>query len=232
MSTSTEALARFMTRLAAAAQDLASELQAGDSSEPIEEEGPPTGLGARQEAVYAILHGATDEGLTTSEISQAMGGYDVPNTYLTLRRLEQLSLVELLPGSKPQRWRLHPRQRGTAGPYLLAAQQVRHGEWATYGDLSIAVRGNDKGARAVGRAAATLPEFPNAHRILKAGGVIPPDWHADDGGGPEVCRQLLEAEGVTFSAEGRADAALRVSWEEIRARLRRAGVAVPDGSEV
>ena len=52
MATSTEALARFMTRLVAAAQELASELQAGDSSEAPEEGGPPSELGKGLEAVY------------------------------------------------------------------------------------------------------------------------------------------------------------------------------------
>ncbi len=194
---------------------------------PIEDDdGAPRGLGSRQELVYKILLAATDDGMPTSAIAAAMQ-YEVPNTYLTLQSLVRLGIAELIPGSKPQRWRLHPRQRGTAGPYLLAGQQVRSGEWATYGDLSIAVRGGDKGARAVGRAAATLPDFPNPHRILKSGGRIPPDWHDDEGNGPSECQRRLTAEGVTFTPDGRASAAHRVAWEEIRDRLRRAGVAVP-----
>ena len=154
----------------------------------------PEGLGSRQAFVYRILAGASDEGLPTSQIAAAMD-YEVPNTYLTLQSLARAGVVELIAGLKPQRWRLHPKQRGSAGPYLLAAYQVRSGEWATYGDLSIAIRGDDKGTRAVGRAAATLPDFPNPHRILKAGGVIPEDWHGDEGQDAEDCRRLLMNEG-------------------------------------
>jgi alkylated DNA nucleotide flippase Atl1 len=222
-----EALGKWAASQAAAYQQLAEDLQ----SQPdmaIGDDGVPERLGSRQTLVYQILARATDDGLPTSQVAAEMQ-YEVPNTYLTLQSLARSGLVELIPGSKPQRWRLHPKQRGSAGPYLLAAQQVRHGEWATYGDLSIAIRGDDQGARAVGRAAATLPDFPNPHRILKAGGSIPSDWHSDDGGGPEECRRRLEEEGVMFDEGGRALAQHRVGWEEIRSRLRRAGVAVPPG---
>lgn len=225
--TPNEALAKFMTRLATAAQELAEELQSGGGTmAPEDEAGSPPNLGSRQEKVYRILVSADDEGLPTRAIAAEMK-YEVPNTYLTLQSLGRLGLAELVPGSKPQRWRLHPRQRGTAGPYLLAAQQVRAGEWTTYGDLSIALRGDDKGARAVGRAAATLPDFPNPHRILKAGGVIPAEWHDDHGAGPEECQRRLSHEGISFDAQGRAEPGKRVSWEDVRERLRRAGVAVP-----
>lgn len=224
-----EALARWATGQAATYQQLTQDLQLS-AALPASEDGVPDGLGSRQAIVYRILAGAPDEGLPTSQIAAEMD-YEVPNTYLTLQSLTRAGVVELVPGSKPQRWRLHAKQRGSAGPYLLAAQQVRGGEWATYGDLSIAVRGDDKGARAVGRAAAMLPAFPHPHRILKAGGIIPDDWHDDTGGGPEECRNRLVEEGVEFTSEGRAGPAHRVDWEELRSRLRRAGVNVPTGSD-
>jgi hypothetical protein len=111
-----EALAKFMTRLATAAQELAEELQSGgDAMAPEGEAGSPPNLGSRQEKVYRILASADDEGLPTSAIAAEMK-YEVLNTYLTLQSLARLGLAELIPGSKPQRWRLHPRQRGTAGP--------------------------------------------------------------------------------------------------------------------
>lgn len=224
-----EAFAKWAASQAAAYQQLAEDLQAQPTLGPIDE-GVPEGLGSRQKLVFGILSKAPDDGIPTSQIAADMH-YEVPNTYLTLQSLARSGYVEMVPGSKPQRWRLHPRHRGSAGPYLLAAQQVRSGEWATYGDLSIAVRGDDQGARAVGRAAATLPDFPNPHRILKAGGSIPSDWHSDDGGGAEECRRRLEEEGVTFDDGGHALGQHRVGWEEIRSRLRRAGVAVPAGPE-
>jgi alkylated DNA nucleotide flippase Atl1 len=204
-----EALAKFLTRLAAAAQELAEELHGAPELVPDDDRGAPSGLGSRQAQTFAVLAGAPDEGLSTAEIAKAMNGYDVPNAYLTLRRLEQMDIAELIPGSKPQRWRLHPKHRSNAGPYLLAAQQVRQGEWTTYGEISIAVKGDIQGARAVGRAAATLPDFPAPHRVLNKGGVVPPQWHSEGGGGPEECEQRLAAEGVTF-VDGHADPARRV----------------------
>lgn len=225
-----DALAKFLTRLAAAAQELAEELQGSTEINSGQEEGVRSGLGTRQAQVFEVLSAAPEAGLSTADIARAMGGYDVPNTYLTLRRLEQMALAELIPGSKPQRWRLHPKQRGDAGPYLVAAQQIRKGEWTTYGDISIAVRGDDKGARAVGRAAAMLPSFPAPHRVLKAGGVVPPDWHSSGGGGPDECVRRLAADGVLL-VDGRADPARRVNWEELRGRLRAAGVPVPPDTE-
>jgi len=226
-----EALAKFFAQLSAAAAELASDLRASPAlTDGPEDEDLTTGLGPRQLEIYRILGEAGDGGIVTSEISRQMGGYDVPNAYLALRRLEALELAELMPGEKPQRWRLRERARGNAGPYLLAAQQVEPGEWATYGDIAIAVTGRDNAARAVGRAAATLPSFPNPHRVLKAGGLVPKEWHDSVGNGPEECRRRLEAEDVSFSSEGRADPAKRVSWEQLRERLRVAGVPVPAAS--
>jgi alkylated DNA nucleotide flippase Atl1 len=186
--------------------------------------GPPD-LGSRQQQAYAVLSSAGDEGKITADIAREMD-YDFSNAYMTLRRLEQLNLAELIAGSKPQRWRLNPRQRGSAAPYLLAAQQIGPGEWVTYGDISVALRGDDRAARAVGRAAATIPTFPNPHRVLMAGGVVPPDWHDSNGRGPDECRRRLEAEGVKFT-DGKADSNTRVTWEELRERLRAVGASVP-----
>jgi alkylated DNA nucleotide flippase Atl1 len=228
----TDALAKFFATLSTAAAELAADLREHPELEDVPEETDPTaGLGPRQREIYAILQEAGDGGIVTSEIAKRMGGYDVPNAYLALRRLESLGLAELVPGAKPQRWRLRERARGNAGPYLLAAQQVGPGEWATYGDIAIAVKGSDNAARAVGRAAATLPNFPNPHRVLRARGIIPKDWHDDAGQGPEECRRRLDVEGVTFTAQGHADPAKRVSWEQLRERLREAGVPVPAGPE-
>ena len=155
-----DALARWATAQAAVFQQLAEDLEASSELD-LGEEGVPEGLGSRQKLVYGILSQATDDGLPTSQIAFKMK-YEVPNTYLTLQSLARSGLAELVAGSKPQRWRLSPKVRGSAGPYILAAQRVLAGEWATYGDLSIAVRGDDQGARAVGRAAATLPDFPKS----------------------------------------------------------------------
>jgi alkylated DNA nucleotide flippase Atl1 len=98
------------------------------------------------------------------------------------------------------------------------ASRLRDGEWTTYGDISIAVRGDTKAARGVGRAAATITDFPNAEKILMERGEINPNWHDGEGRGPERCRQLLEDQEVRFAADGRADESQRVAWDELRRR--------------
>ena len=99
--------------------------------------------------------------------------------------------------------------------YLRMASLVQPGEWCTYGDVSAAVRGDARAARAVARAAATHPGFPNAHRVLRSGGVIAKGWGGDDGPGPAECRRRLEAEGVVFTPDGRAGPEFRVTGEEL-----------------
>src|SRR5206468_10854564 len=104
-----------------------------------------------------------------------------------------------------QTWRLASRYRNNAPVFARVAGRVRTGEWTTYGDISIAVRGDHKASRGVGRAAATMRNFPEPHRILLDGGRISPDWKSSDGGGPHECRRRLLADGIRFTDDGRAD---------------------------
>lgn len=193
------------------------------SGEPPAEEGAieaavPEVSGRRQQAILAVPALATEEGLKTAEVARAIS-YEVPNTHMTLQALERAGHVEMVEGSKPQRWRLVSRYRATGTMYMAIAAQVLKGEWTTYGDISIALRGDTKAARAIGQMAAKLPTFPNPHRVLKEGGEISPFWVDEQGRGPEHCQKMLEAEGVTFS-NGRAEMASRVSWDVLTERLR------------
>lgn len=103
---------------------------------------------------------------------------------------------------------------------IAVASLVRRGEWTTYGDISAAVTGSVRAARAVARAAARSDDFPHAHRVLRADGSVA------RGEGPrraervERARRALAAEGVDFTLAGRADPAARVYWDEL---ARRAG---------
>jgi alkylated DNA nucleotide flippase Atl1 len=92
---------------------------------------------------------------------------------------------------------------------------LRPGEWCTYGDISTAARGDARAARAVGRATASHPAFPAAHRVLRSGGAIAEEWGMEAGLGPAECRRRLEAEGVSFTADGRAGPGFRVTWDEL-----------------
>jgi alkylated DNA nucleotide flippase Atl1 len=117
---------------------------------------------------------------------------------------------------------LAARQRGDRDGvfdlYARVAGEVRWGEWTTYGDVGLAAHGHPGNARQVGWAAATWAGFPNAHRVLQAGGRIAAGWRDLAGGGPAECQQLLEAEGIHFQ-NGRADPARYVPAATLRARL-------------
>lgn len=174
------------------------------------------GRGHRQRQVLALegLYAAT--GMTTREVAIAIE-YDDANVWLVLDALRRRDVVEIVPGSDPQRWRISERHRRTAEPYVAIARLVRAGEWTTYGDVAVAAGMSAHSAIAVGRAAATLPNFPNPHRVLKKGGLIAEDWHDDEGRGADECRRRLKEEGVKF-VQDHANPAQRVTWEILRDR--------------
>lgn len=177
----------------------------------------PQARGERQQAILDLPELASEHGMKTSDIARAIS-YETPNTYTTLQALERANLVEMISGVTPQTWRLAARYRQTGATFARVAARVRPGEWTTYGDISIVVRGDTKAARAVGQAAAKIPDFPAPHRVLLERGRISPDWRSDDGRGPEECERLLRAEGVDFTADGRAEEASRVSWDVLKER--------------
>ncbi|MGW6425907.1 GmrSD restriction endonuclease domain-containing protein [Nocardia sp. NPDC055053] len=81
------------------------------------------------------------------------------------------------------------------------------GRWTTYGDLGKLL---GTAAHRVGTRLRSHPA-PNAHRVLDAHGMI----SYGPGDIPENPRQLLESEGVSFSATGRAAAAQRLTSDEL-----------------
>jgi alkylated DNA nucleotide flippase Atl1 len=78
---------------------------------------------------------------------------------------------------------------------LLAA--IPTGRWTTYGALATAI-GVPGAAQSVAGVIAGDDRVQNAHRVLRAGGKVSPQWLASDGGGPEVARKRLENEGIEF----------------------------------
>lgn len=230
MSQNLEAFAKFADALATASGQLANDLRAASATADIDLDTIAPGdleavldhLGPRQQEI-ARLPGLRDErGMRTSEIATEID-YEQPNTHSTLQALQGRGVVEQVPNVAPTHWRLVPAYRGSE-PYLAIAALVDRGEWTGYGDVSIAARGDTMAARAVGRAAAKRDDFPNAHRVLGKGGMINPRWTTKDGQGREVCRQRLEAEGVTVGDDWRADRTKRVPWDVLRERARRAGI--------
>jgi alkylated DNA nucleotide flippase Atl1 len=84
--------------------------------------------------------------------------------------------------------------------------KIPEGRWTTYGDLASAI-GVPGAAQAVAGVIATDDKIQNAQRVLRSTRQISPGWKATDGGGPEVARERLEQEGLTFDESGAADPA-------------------------
>lgn len=90
-------------------------------------------------------------------------------------------------------------------------RQIPEGRVATYGQVA-RLMGHPGSARFVGYAMHASPgmrEGVPCHRVVFADGRLASGFAF---GGPEVQRQLLEAEGIGFLADGRADLA-RFQWE-------------------
>ena len=209
-------IAKNLTEFAHALEDEIAD-QAFEQFDEVAEPAQAHNLGIRQRQIVELPGLATEDGMKTGAIAIAID-YEVPNTYSTLQALVRAGIVEQVPDKEPQHWRLARRYRSNASAFMRIAAHLLRGEWTTYGDISIAVMGSPKGARGVGRAAATLPDFPYPHRVLMEGGTVSPGWRSDEGLGPAECERRLRDEGVRLDADGKADPAQRVAWEELMRR--------------
>lgn len=185
------------------------------------------GLGKRQQEIAELSGLNSDKGMRANRIASDIG-YDVANTHTALKALRERGVLEEVrspTAGEPALWRLAPAYRGASDPYLRMAGFIRSGEWTTYGDISIAVRGDMSSARAVGRAAATQRHFPAPHRVLSSRGRVPAAWksHESTTPDPEECARRLESEGVAFDEKGRASRSHYVSWDTLLERSEREG---------
>lgn len=89
-----------------------------------------------------------------------------------------------------------------------AVARIPCGKVATYGQIAALV-GDPLAGREVGHIMSCAPSGRNlpCHRVVNRTGVLAPDYAF---GGQEKQRALLEAEGVTFLADGRIDMALHL----------------------
>jgi methylated-DNA-protein-cysteine methyltransferase related protein len=85
------------------------------------------------------------------------------------------------------------------------------GRVTTYGWIGKAV-GYPRGARMIGWIMNETPEGVPAQRVINSKGELSGSWAF---GSPERMRQLLEAEGIIFSADGRVDLK-RYGWDPSR----------------
>jgi methylated-DNA-protein-cysteine methyltransferase related protein len=85
------------------------------------------------------------------------------------------------------------------------------GRVTTYGWIGKAL-GYPRGARMVGWFMNESPEGVPAQRVINSKGELSGSWAF---GSPDLMRQLLEAEGIIFSADGRVDLK-RYGWDPSR----------------
>ena len=135
------------------------------------------GLGKRQQEIAELPGLNTEAGMRANQIASEIE-YDAANTHTALKALAARGILEEIRASagEPPLWRLSPAYRGTSDPYVRMAGFVRPGEWTTYGDISVAVRGDMSAARAVGRRRSQAAPFPGASPCPKVGGSVPPTW--------------------------------------------------------
>lgn len=177
----------------------------------------PQARGPRQQEIVNVLGQVnTERGLKTAEIADHVN-MDQPNAYLTLQALQKQGLVEMMPGVKPQHWRLAPAYR-LSRRIIQVASLVAEGEWTSYGDISQVVYGHAKAGPAVARVMATSPDVEHTHRVIPFTGEIPAGWKDGDLG-PEECARRLRSEGVDVDEQLFAHGRHHVEHEELAKRL-------------
>ena len=194
------------------------------TAEPSATDLSALGLGKRQQEIAEIPGLNTDNGMRGSEIAAEIS-YDAANTHTALKALKDRGVVEEFrpPSGEGPRWRLAPAFRGMSDPYVRIAGLVRSGEWTTYGDISIAARDNTSAARAVGRAAATLPHFPTPHRACGTEAASRRTGRAGLAPRRTPTAPPAARRGLTFDDKGRASRAHYVSWDVLKERSEREG---------
>jgi alkylated DNA nucleotide flippase Atl1 len=106
---------------------------------------------------------------------------------------------------------------------VRALAEIPAGAWTSYGDVAALIGSHPV---AVGNRLANVPT-PNAHRVLTASGQVSDGFHwLDDR--TEDPRWVLESEGITFDAKGRADNRQRLYLEDL-AQL--AGITIGESPE-
>src|SRR6266446_1194168 len=98
------------------------------------------------------------------------------------------------------------------------------GRVTTYGWIGKAL-GYPRGARMIGWFMNETPEGVPAQRVINSKGELSGSWAF---GSPDRMRQLLEAEGIIFSADGRVDLK-RYGWDPSRDLLKNVNCVANDG---
>jgi alkylated DNA nucleotide flippase Atl1 len=86
---------------------------------------------------------------------------------------------------------------------IQLSRLVPEGRWTTYGTISELVYGHKRGAQTVGSTIRAEGHVDSAHRTLRAGGKIAPEWQGV-GGGDEECLRRLRRERTWDDSRDRA----------------------------
>jgi hypothetical protein len=206
---------RLHRAIARAHDDFADAIAAISGRAEVEE--TPSLRGSLQRRIVALPEMTTSRGMTSREVAAETTG-DEPNCHTALKGLVGKAIVEIVPGSSPQRFRLAVKHRRDR--VLRLSRLLNEGEWTTYKDFSIAVYDYWRMAITVARVASRHPAFANPHRVLQSGGTVSPDWHDEDGNhDPEECKRRLRNERAWDDNADRAKPERFVGWEELRRRL-------------
>jgi hypothetical protein len=122
------ALARFLRTLAAAALDLAEEMDSPTLRRQGWLEIESANLGSLQQKVAEAAGMDREQGASPREITQYLGRGDEPNIRTALAAMQKRGVTELVPGAVPQRWRLTAPYRPS--PAAASAQDQREGNQA------------------------------------------------------------------------------------------------------
>lgn len=134
--------------------------------------------------------------------------WSLPQIHQRGRELAQKA-VALWPGPDPAAAKVVEETKWTRLSQVLA--EIPAGAWTTYGDVAAVV-----GTHPVplGQRLATHPA-PNAHRVLQSEGTISPGFRWLDPECTDDPRAMLEAEGVRFGVDGKADLNQRLSAADL-----------------
>lgn len=109
-----------------------------------------------------------------------------------------------------------PQTRRDWSPLHQLLAQLNAGEWTTYGDLAEAI---DSHPIAVGQHLSRCDDCEHAYRVLGSDGRPRTNFTWADPAETRTCRQVLESEGVQFTASGAAEPMRRIGADQLRARL-------------
>jgi hypothetical protein len=113
------ALARFLRTFAAAALDLAEEMESASPGHQGWRTIESANLGSLQQQVAGAPGMYREQGASPKEITQHLRRVDEPNIRTALAAMRKRGVAELVPGAAPQRWRLRAPYRlvpTTGGP--------------------------------------------------------------------------------------------------------------------